>query len=278
MIVSNVKMFKDSNALTEVIEFNSLNEFYDYVTKTPINDVFKSKKLSSIAGNKSFTKTNSFEEAVDLFKNGWSDMSNELVKKLKKFDVETKQTMKRKQSLSVCGYQAIVPLYLNGVPNNMVNNRLVPVKQKVITLNKSICYNASITIEQIIEESIKTLQIIKNLESQGYRCNLNILWAINEKYNAGRSFVIKIKVKSSNEKLNISKLAFPLVHPSMLRRLLFRFLEVYPNTTKALTYGYGYPVIDSKLKNASFHKNGEYLLPAFITKNIEEISSIDDLV
>ena len=279
MRVSNVKVFEYDSKLADVIEFNSLNEFYDYIMKTPINNAFKNKKLSSLRDGelgKKFTQTNSFEEAVELFKNGWSDMSNELNKELKKIDVKTKQTMKRKSTLSVCGYQAVVPLYLNGVPNNMVNNRLVPVKQKVITLNKSISYNCNVTTEQIIEESIKTLQIIKNLESQGYRCNLNILWAFHD--DNDKKFVIKIKVKSSNEKLNISKLAFPLVHPSMLRRLLFRFVEVYPNSTRSLTNGYGYPIIDTKLKNASFHKNGEYLLPAFITKNIEEISSIDDLV
>ena len=128
---------------------------------------------------------------------------------------------------------------------------------------------------------IKTLQIINKLESQGYRCNLNVFWCISEKslrYSLNCKIIaVKIKVKSSSEKLNISKLAFPLVHPSMLRRLLFRFIEVYPNVTKGFFGCYGYPVMDEIMKNANFHKNGEYYLPAFIKKDISEISSIDDL-
>ena len=274
---NDIEMFKGKTV--ESVEFDSLNEFYNYITNTPFNKTFCWHKHSSVDGTKEFTKTENFEEAIELFKNGWSDMATDLVKKLKVVESKTQPTMKPKSTLSVCGYQAVVPLYLQGVPNNMVNKKMVPVKQKVITLNKSICYSCMITTEQIIEESIKTLQIIKKLESQGYRCNLNILWAVSEKFgNTGKRFAIKVRIKSANEKLNVSKLAFPLVHPSMLRRLFFRFLEVYPNVTDRFKNGYGYPMLDNVLKDANFHKNGEYLLPEKKKKNIDEISSIDDLV
>lgn len=276
MKVSNIEMFKGE--IVESVEFKSLDEFYNYITNTPFNKVFNYGFRASTDKSKKFTGTKDFEEAVELFKNGWSVMANDLVKKLKVTESKKQTAMKPKQTLSVCGYQAVVPLYLQGVPNNMVNKKLVPVKQKVITLNKSIGYNCGTTKEEIIEESIKTLQIIKNLESQGYRCNLNVLWVVSESHNnSGKRFAIKIKIKSSNEKLNISKLAFPLVHPSMLRRLLFRFIEVYPNVTNQFAGYYGYPVKDEVLKKANFHKSGEYLLPAFITKDISKISSIDDL-
>ena len=274
---NNIEMFKGKTV--ESVEFDSLNEFYNYITNTPFNKTFCWSKHSSVDGTKEFTDTESFEEAVELFKSGWSDMATNLVKKLKVIENKTQPTMKPKSTLSVCGYQAVVPLYLQGVPNNMVNKKMVPVKQKVITLNKSINYSCMITTEQIIEESIKTLQIIKKLEAQGYRCNLNILFSVSESYgNTGKRFAIKVRIKSANEKLNVSKLAFPLVHPSMLRRLFFRFIEVYPNVTENFKHGYGFPMKDEVLRKANFHKNGEYLLPAFITKNIDEISSIDDLV
>ena len=277
MKLNDIEMFKGKTV--ESVEFDSLNEFYNYITNTPFNKTFCWHKHFSVDGTKEFTETENFEEAIELFKNGWSDMATDLVKKLKVVESKTQPTMKQKSTLSVCGYQAVVPLYLQGVPNNMVNKKMVPVKQKVITLNKSICYSCAITTEKIIEESIKTLQIIKKLESQGYRCNLNILWAVSEIFgNKGKRFAIKVRIKSANEKLNVSKLAYPLVHPSMLRRLFFRFLEVYPNVTDRFKNGYGYPMLDNVLKDANFHKNGEYLLPAFITKNIDEISSIDDLV
>lgn len=263
----------NNKSKTEVIEYDSLNEFYKYICDTPFNEAFRWAKHSSVEGKYDFTKTSNFEEATDLFKKGWSDMAGKLVQKLKVIESKTEPTMKPRNTLGVCGYQAIVPLYLQGVPNNMVNKKMVPIKQKVITLNKSIDYNAGVTTDQIIEESIKAMQIIKKLEAQCYRCNLNIVLGTASGYPE-KQFVIKVRIKSANEKLNVSKLAFPLVHPSMLRRLFFRFIEVYPNVTKSFVSGYGRPANSYELKE--IFKN-EYLLPNFIRKDVNTITGIEDL-
>ena len=146
-------------------------------------------------------------------------------------------------------------------------------KQKVVTLNKSIDYNASVSTDQIIEESIKAMQIVKKLETQGYRCNLNIVLGATAGYPS-KQFVIKVRIKSANEKLNVSKLAFPLVHPSMLRRLFFRFIEVYPHITESFVYGYGSPATSNEMREIF---KDEYLLPNFIKKDVNTIKTIDDL-
>lgn len=262
---------KEINKKTEVIEYDSLKEFYDYLVNTPFNQTFCWEKHSSVDGTYEFTKTKDFNEAVELFKRGWSDMATKLVQKLKVAETKMEPTMKPRTTLSVAGYQAIVPLYLQGVPNNMVNKKMVHVKQKVITLNKSINYSGGVGADQIIEESIKAMRIVKKLESQGYRCNLNIVLGTSA---GGKQFVIKVKIKSASEKMNISKLAFPLVHPSMLRRLFFRFIEVYPNVTKSFKLGYGAPASTEEIKRIF---KDEYVLPTFIKKDVDKINTIDDL-
>lgn len=260
---------------TEIIEFDSLQEFYKYICDTPFNEAFRWAKHSSVEADKHWTKTESFEEAVSLFKNGWSDMATKLVQKLKVIESKTEPTMKPRNKLDVCGYQAIVPLYLQGVPNCMVNKKMVPVKQKVITLNKSLDYNGGTSSDKIVEESIKAMQIVKKLEAQGFRCNLNICLGTSAGWGKdAKQFIIKVRIKSANEKLNVSKLAFPLVHPSMLRRLFFRFIEVYPNVTKNFVSGYGAPATSSELRNVF---KGEYLLPNFIKKDVNTINGIEDL-
>lgn len=258
---------------TEVVEYDSLHEFYEYLIHTPFNNAFCWAKHSSVDGDYYFTKTRDFSEAVELFKNGWSDMATKLVQKLKVIESKTEPTMKPRTCLGVQGYQAIVPLYLQGVPNNMVTKKMTPVKQKVITLNKSINYNGGVSADQIIEESIKAMQIVKKLEAQGYRCNLNIVLGMTAGYPS-KQFVVKVRIKSANEKMNVSKLAFPLVHPSMLRRLFFRFIEVYPNVTNSFVCGYGRPADSDEIRK--IFKN-EYLLPNFIRKDVNKIKGIDDL-
>lgn len=263
------------NSKTEIIEFDSLQEFYKYICDTPFNSAFRWVGHSSVTGDAEWTKTSSFEEAVELFKSGWSDMASKLVQKLKVIENKTEPTMKPRNKLDVCGYQAIVPLYIQGVPNNMMNKKMVPVKQKVITLNKSLDYNGGTSSDKIIDESIKAMQIIKKLEAQGLRCNLNICLGTSAGWGKdAKQFIIKVRIKSANEKLNISKLAFPLVHPSMLRRLFFRFIEVYPKVTKQFTSGYGSPARSSELRDVF---KGEYLLPNFIKKDVTQINTINDL-
>lgn len=254
-----------------VVEYDSMSDFYKYICDTPFNDAFRWEKHSSVDGGEYFTKTKSFEEATELLKNGWTDMANKLTQKLKAIEKDVEPTVRRKTVYDVAGYQCSVPRYLNGIPTSMIRTVNVPVKQKVINLVKSVDYNGGVSADTIVEESVKAMQIIKKLEAQGYRVNLDIVIGTIER----KSIVCKVRVKNAGERLNISKLAFPLVHPSMLRRLFFRFIEVYPEITKDFVRGYGAPATDSQLRAAL--KENEILLPAIIRKDVSKINSLEDL-
>lgn len=272
MKVTRLRQKATDKYITEVIEYSSLSEFYDYIMNTPYNKTFENHRHSSVTGSKEFTKTYSFDEAVSLFKNGWVDMSTKLTQRLNVADKNLRSNRRPKTILSVQGYQAVVPLYLNGCPQNMVNSKMVSVKQKIITLNKSVSYSAYTTTKQIEDESVKAMQIVKRLESQGYRCNLNIVLGV---FKGTRKFIVKIRIKNANEKLNVSKLAFPMIHPSMLRRLFFRFIEVYPKITSVFCFGYGQPIKGGALRN--FLDKKEILLPDTIVKDVNKITSVEDL-
>ena len=252
-------------------EFDSLNEFESYITNTPLNDTFRWQKLSSTNGSYSFTQTQSYDEATKLLKDGWSSMAQEITKKLNVIKNQVVNEHVQKILYDVVGFQASVPRYLQGIPTSMVNKKLVPVKQKVITLDKDISYNASIKTEQIIEASVQTLQLIKKIEAQGIRVNLNLVWGVAA---GDTKEVAKVRLKSANERLNISKLSFPLVHPSMLRRLCFRYLEVAPTVTKSYTWGYGAPLDGSQLKT---YCKDEYVLPRLFDGNLASLGDLSSI-
>ena len=71
------------NTKTEAVQYDSLHEFYEYLINTPFNEAFCWAKHSSVDNDYYFTKTRDFSEAVELFKNGWSDMAGKLVQGLK---------------------------------------------------------------------------------------------------------------------------------------------------------------------------------------------------
>lgn len=259
----------------KLVEFDSLKEFYDYICNTPINETFRWETLSSSRtdGNRaSWTGTRSFDEASELFKNGWTVGAEKLTKALKVAKLNTEQQTAYRNVLSVCGYQAIVPLYLQGVPNSMVNKKLVPVKQKVITINKIVSVSASVSSQTMEEESVKCFQIIDKIEASGIRVNLNLMMSTGH-------VCAKIRLKSAGERLNISKLAFPLVHTSMFRRLYFRFVETFPTIPKSYSFGYGRVPSESEFKKCC--GPNEICLPTLLCGTSEEDVkrlSVDELV
>ena len=251
-----------------VREFSSLNDFETYITNTPLNDTFRWAKLASVSGSEEFTGTHSYEQAVEMFKNGWQSKAEELTKKLKVIQNQVIDAQVQKVLFDVVGFQASVPRYLQGIPTNMVNKKLVPIKQKIVTINKDISYNCGVTTEQIVEASIQTLQLVKRIEAQGIRVNLNLIWGVKA---SGSNEIVKIRLKSANERVNISKLAFPLVHPSMLRRLCFRYLEVAPTITHGYLYGYGSPLDGSQLKT---YCKDEYVLPRLFNGDLSKLGDL----
>ena len=256
-----------------LVEFDSLNEFIKYLDETPTNETFKNNPLSSRKANRhNWSGTDTFEQAIELLKNGWTVGAEKLTKKLKIAESNKEVETAYKNILSMAGYQAIVPLYLQGVPNCMINKKPVPVKNKVITINRVMVCSCSVSSETLMNESIKCFQIIKRIEAAGYRVNLNLM------ISSGH-VCVKIRLKSSSEKLNISKLAFPLVHTAMLRRLYFRFIEVYPTIPYGYQWGYG-RVPEEKEFKAMCEKN-EIVLPTLLKGCSEaEITklSVDELL
>lgn len=241
--------------------FNSIGEFLAYIEKTPFNPVFiNPNDRDSVNHKYGFTKTANFDEAVSLLKNGWTSESEVLEKKLK--DVDFQKERKTRQNFDVVGYQASVPRYLQGVPQNMFNKKTTIQKQKIVNVYKNISYSASISKDQIERESIKALNYVRTLEAQGQRVNLFIVLG---SATSKQGVIVKIKIKNSSERLNISKMSFPLVHPSMLRRFLLRFIEIMPHLGPKDTdirNGYGRPAESEDIK--LFLNDSDILLPAFM--------------
>ena len=282
------------------VDYDSIGEFYNYITKHQENKVwsdvldvnkrlnegkserqrmamkdFPCHSMRTTKDTKTFTGTSSFDEAVELFKNGIPDESEKLTKMLKS-EKKLAPTSGLKRVNSMQGFQPNVPLYLMGVPTNMISQQMKPVKKKVLNLYADISYLAHNSADTIRRECIKKFRIISKLESQSYRVNLFLFVGTYARYgNNKQGFLTVIKLKSANERLNISKLAFPLVHPSMLRRLWFRWLETY-ETVRCTDFrgGYGSTFGIADVKR---YLNDGFVLPTHIYVDVDDIKDLKDL-
>lgn len=252
--------------------FNSISELHQYITKTKVNETFTRYDRQSRYTNmnfKIFSMTNDFEEACSLLVKGWDKGAKELDQKVEGYFKGSKvtsqsQQTKRKTIYDVAGYQVSVPRYLNGVPDSMVRTKMIPVKNKILTINKIMGYRADVKPQTILDESAKALAIVKRLEDMGYRVNMNV---VNLSQGCSRNMLgLKVRIKNANERLNISKLAFTMCHPGMMRRIIFGFKEVFPGVSE--DFGPGYGASTYELKHFSEMCKGEYVIPPFIDNSI----------
>nr|DAP31926.1 MAG TPA: hypothetical protein [Caudoviricetes sp.] len=261
---------KSNNYNIYIEEYNSINELAQTINSRSQNPEITS--VQSENGKYSFTGTNDYNEAENLLLHGWTEESEKLNEMLKLKAIKERSV---KNTYDVAGFQCSVPRYLQGIPTNMINQKVVIKKQKVITITKNISYSHKVSKQKIEEESVKALQLINNLEKQGYRVILNVT-LIAKKGNI--ILCNKVRIKNANERLNLSKVSFPMVHPSYLRRILFRWIERFEYTTRPFNDTYGIPVkceeFNNILKN---NKNdNEYFAEALYSD--KDTLTLDDLI
>lgn len=271
--VENIPQTKGRAKINRVLHFDSINDFVRCISESEENNTFKHSYCTSKEKANRWSGGLSLEEAIDTLHHGWSAGAINLEKKLNavKHDMATEKAFKN--ILDVCGYQPIVPLYLNGVPNCMLRKQQRPMKQKVITINRSLCASASVSSETLMRESTKVLQIIYKLEKMGYRINLNLV------ISAGL-YAVSIRLKSANERLSVSKLAFPLVHTAMFRKLFFRFIEICEFTTSFHKPFYGVVPNDNEFDEICSKGKDIHLPTILYGATEEEINklTVDELI
>ncbi len=225
------------------LSFDSIAELLSYIHNEPYNSkliVYKRDSAIQSAARTRFSGTKSFDEALDLLSHGWEDGAKLIEKGLKESIKNSTSTSYRQRSVyDVIGGNASVPRYLQGIPNNMIRQVKNPVKQPIANVYVDMAFSCSVDKETIINDCIKALQKVVNLENAGTRVNL---YGYRTCHKDSLIMVQKVCLKHSSERLNISKLAFSAAHPSMLRRILLAVDEHTEELSGSWFTGYGYPL------------------------------------
>ena len=254
-------------------DFDTIADFQEHLATSKPNRHFSTEKLISEDKDRyaaGWTGTKDMAEAQHLFRTGWNAFAEKLTKATKTPTVSA-NVQRSKPSYGMVGGQASVPRYIQGIPTNMVDRKPVQQKQKIIVINKDIWYSAMISAETIEKEGVKALQIIQLLESKGFRVKLNVYGMTS---SHGETLGFRLTVKKPEERLSLAKVAFPIAHPSYLRRIGFAWLERF-NTMKeaSFTHGYGMPS-GSKVYDFLGKDTKEIVLPNFIPDVHEYVAGL----
>lgn len=201
----------------------------------------------------SFEGVKNYDEALQFLRNGYQPT----VAKLKeKMSVKDRSQKRISFQNNIVGASPIVPLALKGVPNCMVDMKMKPIKCKVIDVYYDMTCSCGTDSEDIIKNGQKMLGAILDLEHQGYRFNL---YAI-QTYSDTRSVdLLAVKIKSSNQPLDLRRMSFPLTHTAFFRVIGFDWYSKFPKGKYRSCYGHGlgYELSNKEMKEFSSKMFGD---------------------
>ncbi len=234
------KTYSKNGITLHNVHFSSVLEFLHYIEEAPAI----TPSNSSREGSYNFTGTSCYPDAFDMCKNGYFD---ENVKNFQQRFVKIQKQFEKKTNLSktkhdLQGFVPDVPQYLTGNPMNMINAELAPNGKKpaTVVINYNVAtraYEERSTMERRGLAALVLYQILSNLK-------FNVKFTNTQLVTNGDAYVkIDIDLIKRGEMLNLSKIYFPLVHPSFLRRLIFAFEERDPflKNRQDFFFGYGMP-------------------------------------
>lgn len=257
---------KESNSVT--VLFESISDVVSFIKHTDYTKHYKSHHASDEVSSMrtKFTSTRDFNEAMELLLHGWESGAESLNKGLMAH-VHSSSTVIR-SAYDVAGFQCSVPRYLQGIPTNMINQRRVVQKNKVVNVTKDIGYSAMIDTDVMLQQGLKVLRAVEEIERNGTRCNVYVSFVSG----GGRDYKhvdIKVKIKDASQRLNVKQTAFPLVHPSMFRRIVFALIECMEES-KNFGEGHGWC---TSYGDVTYLYKGEYYIPRIITE--QDVTDMD---
>jgi hypothetical protein len=229
--------------------------FDQFITATqkdlPKNHLEKYRQ-SSQDRDQDFTGTKSFDEATKLLKYGWPEGVKQLKTDLDNIKRATAPALE--PFFDVAGEEPDIGRYLSGDPENMVEYHSVN-DEGIKFLDIYICYayNWTHSTKQIIRRGATILANIDSLEANGYRCRLIGYQSASFRKRRARKktgLQVEVLLKDYDEPLELDRMAFALVNPSMYRRMGFKLDELYQPEMSNHCYGYGlnFDVPDGSLR------------------------------
>lgn len=222
-------------------QFDNLTKFSKALERTE-NVVFRGQELSSKRkGRDGWSGTDTYEQAIDLFNNGWDEKVAEIKKGLVQFEKANEKNVsyqKSRPATSVVGFAPHVPNAILGLPNSMIMTERTPMKAKAVRIIYNMSMNANTDAEDILQAGLCVLKIAYSMEMKGYRVRIDVSPFTAKSGRENTSCVVC--VKDWRQHIDIKKVAFPIANPAMFRRLGFRWLESTPNLTDmGFNCGYG---------------------------------------
>lgn len=188
-------------------------------------------------------QTDSLDEAFGLARFGWPKGRKKLSDNLDAASMVQTNSTHRALGLDVGGAYPDVQEAIAGNPACMVASGLEQSATKpIFRFVVNVALGAMMNGDVMVRRGAAILSWIDRLEAEGARCEVVLFYGQSrERETETDRWNVACTVKRADEPMDVDRLAFALLHPSMTRRIIFAAQEQY----KDLQWrGYGMPSDD----------------------------------
>ena len=263
-----------------VKSFENLSSFADFCKSAPVNAVFKNATLESEHGRPSWTGTDSLAAADYLLQYGdrknAERITNTAAGGLKSNSADD---IRARRVRSITGSSVNVAAALTGRPKAMYKIERKIVNTKVLNFAFNCAADYTIEADSLAASAARLVSAILGIEKKGYRVNLYACMIAKTSKETSAAFV---KIKDSKTYIDKTKMAYPLINPSFLRRHSFAFIERNPGLTGSFwTFAYGYPVKNADEQRTAAeaaHLNLQKIVNYYDICDMDEAGIVDYLM
>lgn len=263
--------------------FNGVGELNAYLKTAKVQEAFKDaeedKGGSFREGDEGieFCMTETYSQAENLMLYGDTELRSKIEQSgLSKIRTQLSGEGNSRQLYScVVGVAPNVPAFLAGTPNSMINIRRIKKPMPVVSIAYNLSISACESTGDIIQAAATLVGAILKIEKSGIGCNL---WAVETSENGSNTCSWAVKIKESSQIMDVLKMAYPLAHPSMLRRQFFRLMEVTPGVPESFYSGYGQVIRDNNEALNALKNGGEHRIKSVISYYDVKGKSLDEVV
>lgn len=199
------------------VTFESVGEFLADSQKATHHD-------SHAEGNKRFSGTNTYGEAVELATNGWADGTkklNALRAELTAFVEKAVAAKSKSISYDVTGDWLDVGRYLNGEPEVFGSYEAEgeQTAAKITKIVANVSAIGSVETQSIFSAGAAIYAAVDLLESLGHRVELWL--GSGSTLHTGKRLQVLVKLKDASQPIDSDRLAFFVAHNASLRRIFF---------------------------------------------------------
>lgn len=205
--------------------FNRPEEFWEYVSQDPTKVSGYEGTPESASNGHSFTGTNTYGEAQYLARYGWPEGA----RKARTISDTIKARIGRYISSHEPVYDVVgecpdVGAFLSGEPEHMVGFHLAEKEARILRIVVNVSASCGVSKEAIMGRGAAVCAMVDAIEQSGTRTE--VCAAFSNQGEPGFTMAGYVVVKNADEPLNMDRVAFCLAHPSFMRRLEFRALEL----------------------------------------------------